>query len=77
MRIGHLLTVGFEKILLMQNSLNVSSLEVIATYVYKAGIQNSQYDFAAAVGLMEAVIDFLLLMAANRIAKRFGQVGLW
>ena len=77
MRIGRLLTVGFEKILLMQNSLNVSALEVIATYVYKAGIQNSQYDFAAAVGLMEAVINFLLLTTANRVAKKLGQVGLW
>jgi putative aldouronate transport system permease protein len=77
MRIGHLLTVGFEKILLMQNSLNVSALEVVATYVYKAGIQNSFYDFAAAVGLMEAVINFILLMSANKIAKLYGQAGLW
>ena len=77
MRLGNLISVGFEKILLMQNSLNVSALEVVSTYVYKAGILNSQYDFATAVNLLESVLNFIFLMSANRIAKRLGQVTLW
>ena len=77
MRIGRLLTVGFEKILLMQNDLNVSALEVIQTYVYKSGIIDAQYDYAAAVSLLEALINFAMLVGANKIAKRLGQVSLW
>ena len=77
MRLGNLISVGFEKVLLLQNSLNVSALEVVSTYVYKSGILNSQYDFATAVNLMESVLNFVFLMSANRIAKRLGQVTLW
>lgn len=77
MRIGRLLTLGFEKILLMQNSLNISTMEVVSTYVYKAGILEGQYDFAAAVSFMEAIINFILLISANRISKKLGQASLW
>jgi putative aldouronate transport system permease protein len=77
MRLGHLFTVGFEKVLLMQNDLNVATMEVISTYVYRSGILDSQYDYAAAVGLLETVLNFVILLASNRFAKRMGQASLW
>ena len=77
MRIGNLLTIGWEKLLLMQNDLNIQTLEVISTYIYRAGIVESQYDFAAAVQLLQTVLNFVLLISANKMAKRMGQVSLW
>ena len=77
LRIGGLLSVGYEKALLMQNPLNVSALEVIGTYVYKAGVLSLQYEYTAAVGLMESVLNFILLITANRVSKKLGQVALW
>jgi putative aldouronate transport system permease protein len=77
MRLGRLLTVGFEKVLLMQNDMNMNTMEVVSTYVYRAGILQSQYDYATAVGLLETVLNFVLLVAANRISRRVGQVSLW
>ena len=77
MRLGQLLTIGFEKVLLMQNDLNLSSLEVVATYTYRSGILQSQYDYATAVGLLETVVNFAILVLANRLARRVGQTSLW
>ena len=77
MRLGVLLTIGFEKVLLMQNDLNISTMEVVSTYVYRAGIRQTQYDYATAVELLETVVNFGLLVLANRLARRFGQASLW
>ena len=77
MRLGRLLTIGFEKVLLMQNDMNMNTMEVVSTYVYRAGILQSQYDYATAVGLLETVLNFVLLIVANRASRRFGQVSLW
>ena len=77
MRLGQLLTIGFEKVLLMQNDLNLSTLEVVATYTYRSGILQAQYDYATAVGLLETVVNFAILVLANRLARRVGQTSLW
>ena len=77
MRLGQLLTIGFEKVLLMQNNLNITTMEVVSTYVYRSGIQQAQYDYATAVGLLETVANFALLVIANRLARHFGQTSLW
>lgn len=77
LRVGQMLSMGFEKILLMQNDLTLSTMEVISTYVYKSGILNGQYDYATAVGLIQAGVDFLILVTANSIAKKVSGVSLW
>lgn len=77
LRVGHIMGVGFEKVYLMQNALNLQRSEIIATYVYKMGLLNAQYSFAAAVGLFNAVINFILLLSVNRLSKALGQTGLW
>ena len=59
----------FREDLLMQNSLNLDSSEVISTYVYKTGPLGTQYSFSAAVGLFDSIVNFILLVTVNRIAK--------
>lgn len=65
MRIGSLMSVGFEKVYLMQNSVTLSASEVISTFIYKNGIQKGQFSYSTAVGLFNSVINFTLLMLAN------------
>ena len=74
---GSVLSVGFEKVFLMQTSLNTDSSEVIATYVYKSGILGAQYSFSAAVGMFNSVVNFILLVSVNSIARRMKQTSLW
>lgn len=77
LNIGSILGVGFEKVFLMQNSLNMESSDVISTYVYRSGIVGAQYSFSAAVGLFNAVINFGMLVIVNFIARKVGQTSLW
>lgn len=76
MNMGSILNVGFDKIFLMQNSLNLGASQVISTYVYDVGIKSSQFSFASAVGLFTNVINFVFLMAANWIGKKTTGTGL-
>lgn len=77
LQMGNFMLVGFEKIYLMQNPLNLSTSEVIQTYVYKTGLLQSQYSFSTAVGMFNAVINLVILIVFNRIAKRVSGTGLW
>ncbi|MBN2981471.1 sugar ABC transporter permease [Cohnella algarum] len=76
---GSVMETGFEKILLMQNSLNLRTSEVIDTYVYKVGLvsQALNFSYATAIGLFKAVIGFILLVVVNASAKKLGQESLW
>ena len=74
---GAVMNVGFEKVYLMQNSLNLETSEVIATYIYKRGLINADFSFSSAVGLFNNVINFLLLMFVNFIARRLGETSLF
>ena len=74
---GSIMSVGFEKAFLMQRSMNISSSEVIATYVYKMGIRDGQFSFATAVGLFNSVVNFTVLVIVNKIARRVGETSLW
>ncbi|GIO58128.1 ABC transporter permease [Paenibacillus cellulositrophicus] len=77
LNLGSLMGVGFEKVYLMQNSLNKESSDVIATYVYQSGILGSQYSFSAAVGLFNSVVNFILLVIVNAAARRLNETSLW
>jgi putative aldouronate transport system permease protein len=74
---GHIMNVGYEKILLMQNSLNMSASDVISTYVYRIGLEQAQYSFSAAVGLFNSVINTVLLVLVNQAARKLGETSLW
>ncbi|QGG57167.1 ABC transporter permease subunit [Paenibacillus sp. B01] len=75
--VGQIMNVGFEKIYLMQNPLNVSTSEVISTYVYKTGLLGADFSFSAAVDLFNSVINLILLITVNSIAKRISDSSLW
>ena len=77
LNVGRIMNLGFEKAFLMQNALNLDVSEIISTYVYKVGLIDARFSFAAAVGLFNTVINFVLLVSVNRIAKLLGQSGLW
>ncbi|WP_205173511.1 ABC transporter permease [Bacillus pakistanensis] len=74
---GNVMSVGFEKVFLMQNTLNMSTSDVISTFVYRSGILDAQYSFSAAVGLFNSVINFILLVMVNRFAKKVNETSLW
>lgn len=77
MNFGSVMSLGFEKAYLMQNSQNISSSEIIATYVYKMGLLNAQYGFSTAVGLFNSVINCTLLIIVNKVSKKISDIGLW
>ncbi len=77
LRIGQLMTIGFEKALLMQNDLNIGTSEIISTLVYKNGIQKGDYSYATAVGLMNSVVNLILIVTANTVCRRTLDQSLW
>jgi putative aldouronate transport system permease protein len=77
LRSGYIMSVGFEKVYLLQNPLNILYSEIIATYVYKIGLLNAQYSFSSAVNLFNNVINFITLLSVNLISKRVSNTSLW
>lgn len=77
MNVGSLMSLGYEKILLMQNALNMDSSNVIATFVYKQGLLDAQYSYASAVGLFNAAINAFLLITVNKISRKVSETSLW
>ena len=76
LRMGSVMSVGFEKVYLLQNNLNSSSSEIISTYVYKMGLVSNQYSLSAAIGLFNNIINLVLLIAVNMIAKKVSDTSL-
>jgi putative aldouronate transport system permease protein len=77
LRIGGLLNVGFEKVILLYNPLTYQTADIISTYVYRKGIVEFSWSFSTAVGLFNSVISFILLISANRISRKITQNSLW
>ena len=71
------LNVGYEKVYLLQNSLNMSASDVISTYVYRVGLLDMNYSFSTAVNLFQSVISLLLMAIVNGIARRVSDYSLW
>ena len=76
LNMGNILNVGFDKVFLMQNSLNLGASQVISTYVYTVGIKSSQFSFGAAVGLFNTLINFVFLLITNFLSKKATGTGL-
>ncbi|WP_262315954.1 ABC transporter permease [Lacticaseibacillus parakribbianus] len=74
---GGVLGADFQKILLMQNDMNLPVSEVISTYVYKLGVVGSDFSFSTAIGLFNNIVNFVVLIAVNQIAKKVGDTSLW
>ena len=79
LNMGGIMNVGFERIFLMQNPMNLSQSEVISTYVFQIGLNAPipQFSFAAAIGFFNSVVNLVMLVIVNQIAKKFGHATLW
>jgi putative aldouronate transport system permease protein len=77
LRLGRLMNVGFEKIILLYNPMTFVTGDVISSYVYRKGLLEFSYSYSAAVGLFNSAINFLILISANWISKRVNETSLW
>lgn len=77
LNMGELMSVGFEKVFLMQNPLNMATSDVISTYVYRVGLLDGDFGFSTAVGLFNSVVNFILLVSVNQIVRRISDTSLW
>ncbi len=76
-RIGNIMEVSFELVILLYHPATYETADVVNTWVYRQGLQSGQYDLAAAAGLFNAVVAFVLVMTANTLSRRFSQTSLW
>lgn len=67
LRFGNIMSVGFDKTFLMQNDLNISTSEIISTYVYKQGLAKASFSFGAAVDLMNNIINTIMIIIVNKV----------
>jgi len=74
---GSFMSIGFEKVLLMQNELNASTSDVIQTFVYQSGLLEGQYSYAASIGLFDSVINVVLIVTMNQVARKVSENSLW
>lgn len=77
MNFGSIMSVGFEKIYLLQTPLNLSVSQVISTYVYEIGLVSAQFSYSTAIGLFNTVINVILLIVVNQIARKITSISLW
>jgi putative aldouronate transport system permease protein len=76
-RIGNLLEVSFEMIILLYQPATYATADVVNTYIFRQGLQSGQYDIAAAAGLFNAVVAFVLVITANTLSRRYSRTSLW
>ena len=77
LNVGRVMSVGFEKVFLMQTPLNMDSADVISTYIYRVGLQGARFSFSTAVGLLNSVVNCVFLIIVNAAARRFSSTRLW
>jgi len=77
LNMGYIMSVGFEKVYLMQNPMNLENSEIIATYVYRMGLINSNFSFSTAVGFFNSLINLILMLSVNKAAQKVGETSLW
>lgn len=77
MSTGNILSVGFEKIFLLQNNLNLETSRVLSTYVYEIGLLGGQFSYSTAIGLFNNLANIVMLFIANKIAKKVSGIGIW
>lgn len=74
---GNFLNVGFAKILLLQNSLNMEASDVISTYVYRVGVEGAQFSYTTAIGLFNSVVNVTILVTMNKLVSKYSETSLW
>ena len=74
---GRILSIGYEKVLLMQNNMNLQASDIISTYVYRIGLISMQYSYSTAIGLFQSFVSLILLVIVNRLSKKLNETSLW
>ncbi len=77
LNLGQIMSIGFEKAYLMQNTLNITASEIISTYVYKIGLLGAQFSFSTAIGLFNSVINFAMVVGVNMLSRKLSDTSLW
>ena len=77
LRVGHIMSVGFEKIILLYNPLTYETADVISSYVYRRGLMEFNFSYSSAVGLFNSVINYALIIFANWVSRRAGESSIW
>ena len=77
LRLGGILNVGYEKIMLLTNAYNAETSEVLSYYVYKKGIMGTEYGLSTAAGVFNSVINFVFLIATNALSRKLNETSLW
>ena len=77
MRIGNLINLGQEKILLLYNGATYETADVISTYVYRRGLQTADFSYGTAIGLFQSLIAFVLIISTNCLSKKLNDTSLW
>ena len=75
--LGNILNVGYESIILLYNPAIYDSADVMSTYIYRTGLSEGRYDYATAIGLVNSVVAFALVISANKLSNKLTQTGLW
>ena len=77
LRIGNLMSLGWDRIILMYNDMVMETADVISTFVYRTGLVQVQYSYATAVGLLNSIINVILLVRANAVSRKISDSSLW
>ena len=77
LRVGSMMSVGSEKVLLMYNELTYETADVISTYVYRRGLEHSEYSFSTAVEMFNSIVNIIFLWVANSLSRKFTESSLW
>ena len=77
MRIGNILTTGFEKVFLLYSPLTYETADIISTYIYRQGLELSNYSYGTAVGLFNSIVNLIILVAANHFVGKLTGESLW
>lgn len=77
LRVGSILNTGYEQIFLMRNDINMAYADVFDTYIYTKGIENARYSFSAAAGMFKSIVGMIMVLGANKIAKKSGENGIY
>ena len=75
--IGNIMSLGYEKIILLYNPMIYETADVISSYVYREGLENFNFGLSTAVGLFNSVINFILVVGANKLSRTIGDTSLW
>lgn len=77
MDVGSMMNVGYQKVFLMQNNMNLGASEIISTYVYKVGLKQANYSFSTAINLMNTLVSLILVSSTNYISRKLTETSLW